>query len=217
RLAHERRERERSRRAAAPATEREHLLDQIASTLARQARLIEVRCRLCVGTLRAFQREYDVAHDARQQVVEVVGDPAGQVADRLHFLRLAKLSLETLAVAFDLAALRQVADNRQHVRLAAMLDRNGTHFDRKVLAVPVDRLELLVAALATQRARNDLLLPLSVLGSHLAPAPTREDLLATVSVHPLVSGIDVDPLRTRVPEHERIRRCVEGRAILLLT
>ncbi len=39
------------------------------------------------------------AHDRRQKIVEVVRDPAGKLADRLHLLRLAKrlLGAEPLA------------------------------------------------------------------------------------------------------------------------
>jgi hypothetical protein len=37
--------------------------------------------------------EVDAADDDREHVVEVVGDAAGQLADRLHFLDLAELGL----------------------------------------------------------------------------------------------------------------------------
>ena len=39
-----------------------------------------------------------IADDDGQQIVEVVRDPAGQLADRLHLLRLAKLFLGLPAV-----------------------------------------------------------------------------------------------------------------------
>ena len=39
-----------------------------------------------------------VAADDGEQVVEVVGDPAGEPADRFHLLRLPELFLEPLAV-----------------------------------------------------------------------------------------------------------------------
>ncbi|GAB1724465.1 MAG: hypothetical protein NTNFB01_33610 [Nitrospira sp.] len=32
-----------------------------------------------------------MAHDDRQEIIEVVGEPSGEAADGLHFLRLAKL------------------------------------------------------------------------------------------------------------------------------
>ena len=49
------------------------------------------------STLRRDQLE--PAHDRREQIVEIVGDAAGELADRLHLLRLAKrfLGLEPLA------------------------------------------------------------------------------------------------------------------------
>ena len=40
------------------------------------------------------ERELGVAGDRGQRVVEIVRDPAGQPADRLHFLRLPQLILE---------------------------------------------------------------------------------------------------------------------------
>jgi hypothetical protein len=46
-------------------------------------RLAGKRCRL------AF-RAFEIAEDDGQQVVEIVGDPAGEMADGLHFLGLAQ-------------------------------------------------------------------------------------------------------------------------------
>ena len=49
--------------------------------------------RLCV-----FLERIDVGHHDHQDVVEVVGDAAGELADRFHLLRLAKLGLQRLAM-----------------------------------------------------------------------------------------------------------------------
>src|ERR1700730_9050153 len=38
-----------------------------------------------------FDQEFGIAQNDRQQVVEVVGDPAGELPDGLHFLRLPQL------------------------------------------------------------------------------------------------------------------------------
>ncbi len=40
------------------------------------------------------QREDQVADDGRQEIVEVVRDAAGEIADRIHLLRLQQLQLE---------------------------------------------------------------------------------------------------------------------------
>src|SRR3546814_1398096 len=44
----------------------------------------------------AQQQQVGKADHRRQQVVEVVGDAAGELADRLHLLRLDELALEVL-------------------------------------------------------------------------------------------------------------------------
>ena len=49
--------------------------------------------------LHAVRHQLGVAANRGQQVVEVVGDAAGQPADRLHLLRLAQLILELHAIA----------------------------------------------------------------------------------------------------------------------
>ncbi len=46
----------------------------------------------------AAQGKVDAADDDRQHIVEVVGDAAGQLADRLHLLDLAELGLGGLAL-----------------------------------------------------------------------------------------------------------------------
>ncbi len=51
---------------------------------------------LDVGDLVAHQEEVAVAVDGGQEVVEVVGDAAGELADRLHLLGLDELGLEGL-------------------------------------------------------------------------------------------------------------------------
>ena len=55
--------------------------------------------RLCqIGELRvagdAVRQQLDHAEDDGQDVVEVVSDAAGELADRLHLLRLAQLLLQ---------------------------------------------------------------------------------------------------------------------------
>ena len=53
--------------------------------------------------LGALARQHHVAGDAGQDVVEVVRDAAGQLADRFHLLRLAQLALELGALDLGLA------------------------------------------------------------------------------------------------------------------
>jgi len=53
-------------------------------------------------------QQIEVADDDREQIVEIVSDAAGQIADRLHLLRLPKLIV-------DLLALGHILDNAQYV------------------------------------------------------------------------------------------------------
>ena len=87
------------------------------------------------GVGRPLLGENDVAHDARQNVVEVVGDTARQLADRLHLLRLAELPFEPLPFLFGLARSRDVAQIAdEDAALGAFRFRNR-QLDRKFGAV----------------------------------------------------------------------------------
>ena len=57
-----------------------------------------------------------VALDAHEDVVEVVGDAAGQRADGLHLLRLLQLPLELLALRLGALALGDVPDHAAKAR-----------------------------------------------------------------------------------------------------
>ena len=70
-----------------------------------------------------LEQRFGVAADHGEQVVEVVGDAAGQPPDRLQLLRLTQLLLEVPALA-DVAADRLGADGR-----AVLLDQTARHLD----------------------------------------------------------------------------------------
>ena len=69
--------------------------------------------------------EVDAADHDRQHIVEVVGDAAGQLADRLHLLDLAKLGLGRLAL--DRLGLQRLVGLPQFLRAVAhrFLERRG--------------------------------------------------------------------------------------------
>ena len=52
-----------------------------------------------------------IPHDRRQQVVEVVGDTAGQVADGIHLLRLTQLRLQLIACFLGLLSGGRIAED----------------------------------------------------------------------------------------------------------
>ena len=77
------------------AREGEQLADQRGGAVGVLADLHQVAV-LDVGDVVAHQQEVAVAVDRGQEVVEVVGDAAGELADRLHLLALDELRLEGL-------------------------------------------------------------------------------------------------------------------------
>ena len=79
------------------AREVEQTAGEFGAAARRAHDLVEARHRLGVVAQRAHE-ELQVAHDDGEQIVEVVGDAAGEAAERLHLLRLAKARLEVLPV-----------------------------------------------------------------------------------------------------------------------
>ncbi len=95
--------------------EGEQLLRQCRGAAGRLDDLFSVTPLLTGGE--AIPQKFGIAADDRQQVVEVVGDPAREQADRFHLLRLSELRLEQLAVS----------DVEADVDDAAMGGRSGSY------------------------------------------------------------------------------------------
>ena len=94
------------------AAERQQLAREAGGALGRVADLLHVaEARIRLG--QALRDEAGEAEDCRQQVVEIVGDASGQLADRLHLLRLAQLILER-------SPLRHVRDDAGAARRRAV-------------------------------------------------------------------------------------------------
>ena len=95
----------------------QHLLPAEGQELARRAPAARwaarpISCRSSRrGSTRggAGQQQLGAAQDGREQVVEIVRDAAGELADRLHLLRLPELVLEALPVG-DVPEVRQQRD-----------------------------------------------------------------------------------------------------------
>jgi len=79
-----------SRREDLLAAEREELLGQGARSLAGLGDLAQLVLEP-VPLVEVLERAGRVAVDDEQEVVEIVGDPAGQATDRFHLLRLEEL------------------------------------------------------------------------------------------------------------------------------
>ena len=88
------------------AAESEQLARQDRGAFCRGRDLVELGLG---GAVAAFEQALGVAADHGQEIVEVVGDAAGEPADRLEPLGLAQLLLELLALA-DVAADRLGSD-----------------------------------------------------------------------------------------------------------
>lgn len=115
------------------AAEGEKALRQFGAALAgRQDRIDQA---LEIGPrLQRFREDVAIADDDGQQIVEVMGDAAGELADRLHLLRLDQLFLRPLALG-------QVVDDADEDRFAVLprlADREVHGKGRTVAAQALD-------------------------------------------------------------------------------
>jgi hypothetical protein len=107
---------------------------QLGGALAGSRDLVEEALRLAAGGhVRAQQRA--VAVDDGEQVVEVVGDAAGEAAQRLHLLHLLQALLER-------PPRRLVAHHRLHQLLAAAVEGRHRHLGGEGAAVAPTHLHL---------------------------------------------------------------------------
>ena len=111
-----------------PAPEREQPLRQVGALLGGRHHQFGRRLQLRIGDL--FVEDLRVAEDHREEIVEVVRDAAGQMAERLHLLRLAQLRRH-------LDAFRFVGKNADEMRGRAALvaDRRDRQVVPERLAV----------------------------------------------------------------------------------
>ena len=113
-------------------------------------------------------------------------------------------------------ALRDVAPDVQHVRLAAVLDRHAAQFQVVLPAVAPPQLGVQRDRLAGERPlvqRTDRLPHLGRIGQHAVHA---QHFRARIAAHRLVGRVDVDDAEIGVAQHQRVDRGVEDRAVLLL-
>jgi hypothetical protein len=131
-VAHQVGQRHQAARAALAAAEGQHLRDQLARALRRVLRALEVLAERASRRLGlAVGGERQVAEDALQDVVEVVRDAAGELADGFHLLRLAQLRLELRALGVRGQAGGHLLADLQHVRLAPVEHRHQAHLDHE--------------------------------------------------------------------------------------
>ena len=78
-----------------------------------------------------FARQGQVAQNGRQQVVEIVRDPAGQGADGFHLLRFAQLRLQRLALRLGLFEVGDVGVRAHHAQGASVFVARDDHAARE--------------------------------------------------------------------------------------
>ena len=78
-----------------------------------------------VAGAQGVEQEGGVAVDDGEQIVEVVGDAAGQLAHTLQSLGLDELSLQAVALGLGAAALRHVDADAGEIRLAVEFHAHG--------------------------------------------------------------------------------------------
>ena len=174
--------------------------------------------------LRLFQpalQDLRVAGNDHQQVVEVVGDAAGELADRLHFLRLRELLARLFERDLRLALLGDVAhqlgEADQLARLAA--DRVHHNAGEEAAAVlahqPEIALELALARRGDERLVGDVVLAL-LLGQEDAEMAA-DDLVGLVTLDALGAVVPAAHAPVGVEHVDRvIARAPEQQAVVLL-
>ena len=90
----------------APA-ERQYLLHQIAGAVPGLLNFVQAHQRLPIGS-GIVARQFGIAQNGPEDIVEVMRDPPRQGSDRLHFLRFAQLGLERRVHLLGLFALGDV-------------------------------------------------------------------------------------------------------------
>ena len=95
----------------AAAAEGEDLIDQRLPALTCGHHLLHIAPGLAAGRRQRRQGHFAIANDRTQDVVEVMGNAAGQGADRLHALRLPQLGLEGLSLGLGPLALQRVGED----------------------------------------------------------------------------------------------------------
>ncbi len=88
-----------------------------------------------VGCEHLILEQRRLSLDHRQQVVEVVRDTTGELADGFHLLRLPQLRLEAGALGLALAALREIAQEGAVGQPGRRGHRHERQFERQRAAV----------------------------------------------------------------------------------
>ena len=158
------------------------------------------------------QQQVGRAHDAHQNVVEVVRDAAGEPADRLELLRLPQL-------LFERAPLGDVADEAGDDRAAVAAHPRDRQFDRELGAVGANRRQFEAARRQRSAARLHVLRERVELMSTDRPAAASMSTLrpsTSVRRRPNIcsaAGLNSRMFRLRIHRDDGVVRGFENRAL----
>ena len=199
---------ERPRLQHLPAPEREQLARELRRRARRRGGSRRDRGASSSFAVRALEQQRRVAGDRGEEVVEVVGDPAGEPADALELLRAQELGLEPLPLG-DVAEVEDVQAGEE-VRADRALDLSHgavRALDAAVLDRDVVRAERGPALARASRAR-------SVGTKSSSLRPSRSLLCDPEAARS--RRIDVHEVPAVVHDDDRVERRLEDRAQLLL-
>ena len=168
-----------------PAAEREQLARQARAAIHRLLDLGRLVARRIVGR-ELHQQQVRRAHDAHQDVVEVVRDAAGQPPDRFELLRLPQLLLER-------APLGDVADEPGQHRAAVAAESRDRQLERELAAVGAQAGQLDLPAGERPAAGRHVLVQ-------------RADLLRAIGRRQQQLDVAAEDVEPRVAEHLLGRR-----------
>ena len=192
-----------------PPAERQQALRQFGAALAG----LPISSASCFRSCRAFScslEKFGIADDHGQQIVEVVGDAAGELADGLHLLRLDELLLGALALGQivddadenRLAVLLRLADRQVHREgraVLALADHLAADADDLASAGAVIIVEIAIVLVAIRRRHQHL----DVLADDLARPIAEQRLAGRIEHQDTPRGVDQDHAvdRGRRPPH----------------
>ena len=195
----------------APA-ESEKLGRQLRALLRRLQRLLDMLALLEIGEIR--MEHLQIGDDRRQVIVEIMRDAAGELADRLHLLRLPELLLHLLAA-------RQVADEAGEYPLSVGARFADGELHREDRAVLGEALHQTAIADDPRFARLEVIADVAVvLGSvglgHEHPDVAAEHFLRMIAEQLRRCGAEGGHQAPLVDDDHRLGDCVEDRSQMRL-
>ncbi len=192
-----------------PPGESEHALGEGSAAFGALHGVVEKRDQIgIVG--QAFSQDFEASHDRHQQIVEVVGDAAGQLADRFHLLRLEKLLAGLRQGLLGLQLFGDVAGDLGETQDRTVIAVDGVDDDmcpEPCAVLALSPAFLFEAAFASGGIEADLrfaALPI-LFGIELREV-LADDLVGGISLDALGASIPIADIALRIEHVERVVR-----------